>query len=77
MSTIVCTGFLVLFTCQVPDAPKTTVTGCARESVWTNAYQDKLFAEVSATPKGSATRKALAEHIRLRDQAKACRGAKK
>lgn len=73
MSTLTCVGFLVFFECQMP-APKPPIVVCPPMPAWSREYQGQVADEMVKLPAGSALRRQIGEHIRLRDQIRKCRG---
>lgn len=73
---ITCIGFLVFFECQMPPPPPPVVV-CPPLTRWASDYQARLAREMAALPSGSALSWAMQEHLRLRDQIRKCRAAKK
>lgn len=66
-----CYGILFLMWCeQAPPPPVITV--CPPIKRWEQNYQSRLADEIERLPKGSAVGEALRDHIRLREQIRAC-----
>ena len=74
---LICFG-LLLTVCQpmsVPLPSRVTVAVCPVIAPWSAGYQKRLAAELRRLPPGSATERAVAEALSLRDQARACGAA--
>jgi hypothetical protein len=72
MSAITCVGLLVWFACELPR-PAPPVVVCPPVKTWSARQQGELADAIARLPPGSPLRRAMREHIQLRDQLRKCR----
>lgn len=67
----VCYGIIFLMWCD--PAPPPAITVCPPLPQWSQIYQGKLADELERLPSGTATREALREYLKLREQIRRCK----
>jgi hypothetical protein len=72
MSAITCIGFLVAFVCDLPPPPPPVVV-CPPVTIWSARRQGELADDIARLPPGSPLRRAMREHVQLRDRLRKCR----